>query len=119
MRDATSQLANSFHFLSHCKLFACLNQFLLRVPSLGCVPQYVCKTENISRVVVDGRDQARHKEWRAIVPYAPAHDFVFAPVAGLLQSAVRLTCTAFIGPKKYSKMLSDNLLGGVPHDLLC
>ena len=118
MRDAAGQFADRLHFLSHRELFARLNEFFLRVTSLGQVSKDIGKTDQISGVITNGRDRARDKKQRAILSDAPSLNFVLAPLNGQSQGAVRFASTALIRPIKYPEMLADDFFRGVSNDLL-
>ena len=119
MCDTARQLANGFHFLSHRQLFARLDQFLLCVAPLGCVPEYVGKTEQISMIIANRRHRASDKKGRAVLFDAPSFNFVLASLDGIFQSPVRIARATLIRPIKYSEMLADNFFRGISHDFLC
>ena len=119
MRNPASQFADCLHFLRHRELFACLDQFLLRVASLGCVPEYIDKTDQISRVIMVRRDRPGDEKRRAIFSDAPTLNFVLASFDSQFQRAVWCARAALIRSIKYPKMLADNFFRGVAHDFLC
>src|SRR5260370_20712311 len=113
------QFADCLHFLRQRELFACLDKFLLRVASLGCVPEYIDKTEQISCVIKCRRDRAGDEKRRAIFSDAPTLNFVLASLVSQFQCAVWCARAALIRSIKYPKMLADNFFRGVAHDFLC
>src|SRR5260370_24844718 len=82
------QFADCLHFLRHRELFACLDQFLFRVASLGCVPEYIDKTEQLSCVITVRRDRAGDEKRRAIFSDSPNLDFVLASLDSQFHAAV-------------------------------
>src|SRR5258708_24198843 len=119
VRNPASQFADCLHLLRHRELFACLDQFLLRVASLGCVPEYIDKTEQISCVITVRRDRAGDEKRRAIFSDAPTLNFVLASLVSQFQCAVWCARAALIRSIKYPKILADNFFRGVAHDFLC
>src|SRR5258706_860318 len=118
VRNPASQFADCLHFLRHRKLFACLDEFLLRVASLGCVPEYIDETEQIPSVITVRRDRAGDEKRRAIFSDAPTLNFVLASLDSQFQRPVWCARAALIRSIKYSKMLADNFFRGVAHEVL-
>ena len=93
--------------------------FSFRVASLGRVPEYIHKADQVSCVVTVRRNQAGYEKRRAIFFDAPTLDFVFGFLDGQFQCTVWCAHAALIRSIKYSEMLADNLFRGIAHDLLC
>src|SRR3954454_8214897 len=119
MRYPASQFAHCLHFLRHRELFACLDQFLLSIASLGCVPEYIDKTDQISFVIMVRKDRAGDEKRGAVFSDAPTLNFVLASIDSQIQCAVWCARPTLIRSIKYPKIPAYNFVHAVAYDFLC